>query len=393
VLAALSARMAGMPRIKVMALVDTLAVLAGAERLCVDIATRLDPARFESVVCTYADAEPSPGAALPQGPATLQAASIPLFALGRRSRGDVSAWRRFAALVREQRVDVLHSHKFGPNTYAAFFGRLLRIPVVVCHEHTWSYAGDRRRQWLDRELIGRSADAFVAVSQRDADRMVSVERVRSDVIVTIPNGVPLRPPGDGTQFRRELGIDPDAPVVGALGHLRPQKAYGVLVRAAAVLRDRHPGLRVVIVGQHDDPSVPALVSELGLEETVLMPGLRTDVADVLASFDIAVNSSDFEGMPLSVLELMNAGCPIVATRVGGVPEMLEDGRAGTLVEPGDPAALAEAIDGLLGDPPRAAALAARARERCRENFDIDTMVPRFERLYEDLLARKGRPAS
>jgi glycosyltransferase involved in cell wall biosynthesis len=98
-------------------------------------------------------------------------------------------------------------------------------------------------------------------------------------------------------------------------------------------------------------------------------------------------------MPLSVLELMNAGCPIVATRVGGVPEMLEDGRAGTLVEPGDPAALAEAIDGLLGDPPRAAALAARARERCRENFDIDTMVPRFERLYEDLLARKGRPAS
>ena len=244
------------------------------------------------------------------------------------------------------------------------------------------------RRVLDRELISRSADAFIAVSDYGARRMVEVERIPRERIVVVSNGVVSRAPGDGRRFRAELGIPPDAVVVGALGHIRKEKAYDVLVRAAVGLRNRHPGLRVVIVGSDYDPAVARLVAELDLQDTVLMPGARHDIADVVAAFDVAVNCSASEGQPLSLLELMDARRPLVATRVGGVPEIVQDGVTGLLVEPGRPEALAGAIESLLADPVRAAEMVERAAERRAREFDVDAVVPRFERLYEELLARK-----
>jgi glycosyltransferase involved in cell wall biosynthesis len=372
-------------------IVDGLAIPGGAERVCIDIAAGLDPERFESVVCAYAESPPAPGAPLGSGPQELARAGVRLISLGRRGRTDVRAWARMTRMLRSERIDVLHSHRFGPNTYAAVLARVARVPVLVCHEHTWSYEGQPLRRFLDRELIGRSADAFVAVSELDARRMVEVEGVRPGVVMTIPNGVPSRPGGDGDRVRRELGIPADAPVLGALGNARPQKGYPVLVRAAALLRERHPDLRVLIAGHLYDASLTDLVAELGLQDTVLLPGARSDVADVMAAFDIGVNSSDFEGMPLSLMELMDAGRPIVATRVGAVPEIVVDGVTGLLVEPGSSEELARAIGELLGDPARAAEMGRRGRERYHERFEVAAMVDRYERLYVELLERGGGP--
>ena len=146
-------------------------------------------------------------------------------------------------------MDVLHGHLFGSNVWAVILGRLTRTPVVVAHEHMWAYGGNRLRPLLDRDLIARFSEAFIAVSEEGRRRMIEVERIDPGRITLIPNGIAGFPPGDGARIRRELGIDPGDPVIGSVGHLRREKAYEVLIEAAALLRDR--GLRpaVLIAGE------------------------------------------------------------------------------------------------------------------------------------------------
>jgi glycosyltransferase involved in cell wall biosynthesis len=282
-------------------------------------------------------------------------------------------------------VDVVHAHMFGSNAWGTLIGRLARVPIVIAHEHTWSFEGEPIRRLLDRELIGRWSDVFVAVSREDRRKMIELERVPAERIRFIPNGIAPRTPTPGRDLRAELGVG-SAPLVGAVGALRAQKAYDVLIRAAAGLRESYPDLRVLIAGEGPEkPRLEALVRELGLGEVIMMLGRRLDVPDMLAALDVAVCASHYEGSPLAVMEYMEAALPIVATRVGGVPDLIEDGVHGVLVEPGDPGALAEALGSLLGDRARASTLGARARERRRREFDLDVMVHNFEALYEELL--------
>lgn len=136
----------------------------------------------------------------------------------------------------------------------------------------------------------------------------------------------------------------------------------------------------------------ALINEFGLRDVVLLLGRRLDVPELLTVLDVAVCASAFEGSPLAVMEYMEAGLPIVATKVGGVPDLIEDGVHGLLVEPGDPVGLAAAIDDLLTNRVHASALGAHARERRRREFDLDVMVGSVEALYEELLAARQATA-
>jgi glycosyltransferase involved in cell wall biosynthesis len=170
--------------------------------------------------------------------------------------------------------------------------------------------------------------------------------------------------------------------------LRPQKALDVLVRALAALLPTVPDLRVVIAGEGPQrAALEALAAELGVERSLILLGHRSDVPDLLAAFDLAVSSSSFEGSPLALMEYMDAALPVVATRVGGVPDLIDDGVHGLLVEPGDAGALARAMGELLRDPGRAREMGARGRERRRSEFDLDGTVRRLEALYEELFAR------
>jgi glycosyltransferase involved in cell wall biosynthesis len=382
-------------RVHVLTLIDHLVTTGGAERLALEIATRLDPSRFRSTLCasrfaptsTISDDER-------QTLARVQESGIGFLALGRRRRASVWPWSRLAAYLRRERVDVLHAHMFGSNVWGTVIGRLARVPVVVAHEHTWSFEGQPLRRMLDRELIGRFADAFIAVSRDDRRKMIEIERVPAARVRFVPNGIASRAPSPGADLRAELGLGP-GPLIGAVGTLRAQKAYEVLIRAVAVLRSRNPDLRLVIAGGGPEREpLERLIGELGLADVVKLLGRRLDVPDLLAGLDVAVCSSAFEGSPLSVMEYMEAGLPIVATRVGGVPDLIDDGVHGLLVEPGDPQALALAIEELLRDRERAREMGARARERRRREFDLDVMVANFEALYLELLTagRKTNPA-
>jgi glycosyltransferase involved in cell wall biosynthesis len=307
----------------------------------------------------------------------------------------VHVWGKLVGELRRRSVDVLHAHKHGSNIWASLVRPLAGTPVLVTHEHTWSYEGKPVRRFLDRELIGRSSDAFVAVSREDRRRMIEIVGVNPDVIRFIPNGAPAAPPAKGTDVRAELGIPSDAFLVGAVGYLRPQKAFSVLIRAAAELAPSRPDLHVVMIGDGEERELlEALIAELGVGGQVHLPGRRGDIPDVLAALDLAVLSSDFEGSPLSVMEYMEASLPVVATRVGGVPDLVVEGEGetGLLVDKGDHAGLAAAIATLMDDPDRRRAMGERGRERRAAEFDLDVTVRRIEALYEELLARSGARA-
>jgi glycosyltransferase involved in cell wall biosynthesis len=292
-------------------------------------------------------------------------------------------------------VDVLHAHKFGSNVWGTLIGRLVRVPVVLAHEQSWasarfSAAGPRVRAFIDRELIGRYSDIFFAVSRADRRRMIEVEGVDPRRICVMPNSVPSRPPS-GNDVRAELGITRSAPVVVTVCQLRPEKALEVLVEAAASLRVSFPELHVLIAG--DGAERQKLLDQIaaeGLDHNVLLLGTRRDVPDLLAAADVAVCCSDFEGTPLSVMEYMAAGKPVVATRVGGLPEVIDHEKHGLLVEPRDAPALAEALGALLSDPARARTMGARARDRQQIEFDLDTTMRNLEQLYEVMYAHSER---
>lgn len=375
-------------RLRVLTLINTVSTIGGAERLAANFAFRLDPERFEPIVCTT---RRPPGETFDD---ELRAAGVRVIALDRGTRADLVAWAPLVSLLRREPVDILHSHKHGANVWGAVLGRLLRVPVVIAHEHAWSWEGQALRRVLDRELIARGADVVLAVSENARRRMVEEEGIDARVVRLLPNGIPPLAPPSGRDLRGELGIDPAAPVVGTVSVLRSEKALDLLIRAAGRLAPGFPGLRVLIAGRGDEEArLRGLVEELGLAETVLLLGPRDDVPDLLATLDVAACCSDFEGSPLSVMEYMAAGLPVVATRVGGVPELIDHGVHGLLVDPRAVDQLADGIARLLADTDARRKMGEQGRERQKREFDIDVTVRRLEALYEELVRASRRRRS
>jgi glycosyltransferase involved in cell wall biosynthesis len=381
-------------RVRVVTLIDHLPAGGGAERLAAEVAARLDPDRYESVLCvSRAPKDPAMASATESADLErLHAQGLRVLPLGRSSTYAVWNWRPLLAALREQRVDVLHAHKHGSNIWGSLLGRIARTPVVLAHEHTWSFEGNPMRRFLDRNLIARLCDRVIAVSRDDRRKMIELEGIPPDRVEFVPLGIDaLAPPSPDDDLRLDLGIDAEAPVIGAVGRLTPQKGLPALLEAARILRPSFPDLRVLIVGEGElRGELEESVARFGLGETVTLTGFRADIPNVLASLDVAVLSSEWEGSPLAVLEYMDAACPIVATRVGGVPDLIEDGVEGRLVPTRDPSALSEAVGSLLRDRRAARRLGEAARDRRRREFTIQNTVRRIEALYDDLLSASQR---
>jgi glycosyltransferase involved in cell wall biosynthesis len=379
-------------KIRVVTLCDQLGLAGGGERLARNLTVALDPDRFERVFCV--SRYPEEEIAAPGGPEAveeLRRSGVELLMLPRRSRFDLRSWRPLVDRIRAGRVDVLHSHKLGSNAWAAGWSLFARPPVLIAHEHTWSFEGKPVRKLIDRELIARRADAFCCVSLQDRDRMIEIERIDPAKLVYIPNGIPPLEVVDRPGLRAELELPDGVPVVGAVTVLRDQKAVDVLLRACAIVRERFADVHVLVAGDGPERGrLERLRDELGLSATVRFLGNRADVPSLLGLFDVATLSSDYEGAPLALIEYMAAGLPIVATRVGGVPDMVEDGVSALLVERRSPEQLAAAVIRLLTDRAAAAELGAAARRRQHEEFSLATAARRVAELYERLYAAASR---
>jgi len=372
------------PRLCVLTVIDRM-MTSGAEILATQIAVGLDPSRFESIIC-------STRSSAPEHVAMARAAGIEVLELKRRSKLDVWRWSPLVRLLRSGRVDIVHAHKFGSNLWAAVLSPFSSAPVLLAHEHTWSFEGKPLRRLIDRELIARRATAFLAVSEADKEKMIDIERIPSEKIRYVPNGIPDQPPGDRELVRARLGIPGEAPLIGTVCALRPQKALHVALEAVASLADEQPDLRFLVVG--DGPERARLEREASvLAGRAIFLGRvpPADVPDFVAAMDVLVCSSSFEGTPLAVLEWMAAGKAIVATRVGGIPALIDDGVEGLLVSPNDSASLARAIDRLLRDPDGRRTLGMAARRRQQAEFRLERTVDVLQHLYEALYgASTGR---
>ncbi|MFP3942154.1 MAG: glycosyltransferase family 4 protein [Thermoanaerobaculia bacterium] len=333
----------------------------------------------------------------------LRALGIPVTGLGARNLRDVRAFRRLLALLRRGRFDLVHAHLAYATLWGLAAGRLAGIPVVSSL-HTvppldppWSREGVRRRLLV--LAANRRAARVTAVS--DAVRRAWVEEagLAPERVEVVHNGVaaPTSPEGgaasmDGAaRVRGELGIPRGVPVATAVSVLRPGKGLEVLLDAVPAIRSAVPRVRVVIAG--DGPlrtALEARAAASGAGGAVVWGGFRRDVPALLAASDLVVVPSLDDAFPTVALEAMSAGRPVVASRTGGIPEIVADGDSGRLVPPGDPEALARAVTGLLADPEERWRLGAAGRERHRELFSTEAWLARLEAVYGEVLGRPVR---
>ncbi|HXD66424.1 MAG TPA: glycosyltransferase [Solirubrobacteraceae bacterium] len=366
-------------RLRVLAVLDSPTDQGGAERFALGLVSHLPRDRFEPWVC-------STRFATPQASESLADAGVSHISLRRTGKLDVYRLGGLAMLLRLGRFDIVHAHMFGSNVWGTVLGKLCNVPVIIAHEHNWSYSGERMRRTIDRHVIARYATRFVAVSESNRTRMIELEGIPAEKVLVLPTAYIPHRVTEPTDIRAELGVAPDAPIIGVVATLRVEKALEVMISAAAHVIQKFPDAHLVIAG--DGPqreSLEAQVASMGLTGHVHFLGERRDVTPLLQTVDVGALSSDWEGMPLFVLECMATGTPVVATNVGGLPEIVEHDRTGLLVPPRDPAALAAAISALLADPERGRLLAATAAERM-DSFTIETVAHRFADLYEQLVS-------
>jgi glycosyltransferase involved in cell wall biosynthesis len=358
--------------------VVTLAETGGAQTYVASLLASLDD-HFDVAVAAHGDGPLREAA---------RAAGVRFVPL-RHVQRPLSLWRdafgllELVAVLRRERPHIVHVN----SAKAAALGRLAawlaRVPIRIYTVHGWAFLAhggpaSALYRWAERLLRPLTT---VTVCVADSERRAGLAAGTCDerTTVVIHNGVDLsRVPAAGTHS--------GPPRLLTVGRLQAPKDAITLVRALAAVRGSP--FETVLVGDGPDrPSVEAEVRRLGLEQVVDLVGKRDDVAELLASADLFVLSSRSEGLPLSILEAMAAGLPVVASRVGGIPEVVADGETGLLVPPGDPQRLAAAVEHLLADPPLRRRLGEAGRRRVAEHFDLASVQRAHIDLYRRALAR------
>ncbi|MFC5803552.1 glycosyltransferase [Streptomyces formicae] len=294
--------------------------------------------------------------------------------------GNVRAFARLLVFLRKEKPQVLQAFLLHSYVLAAPAARLTRVPVLVAGRRSLGFFKQGHRVALALErLATRWTDLLVANAEAVADDVRRDEGVPDSKLTVIPNGMPH----EEFELAAPAAVDTALPVVVCVANLASHKGHRHLLEACAELRRRGTPCTLVLIG--DGAERDALRQQADrLEIDARFLGSRTDFAGYLARADVVVLPSLFEGSSNAVMEAMAAGRPVVATAVGGTPELLEDGR-GVLVAPADPVALADGIQSVLGDPDTAAVLGRRAREWALANLTADVMVDRYVSLFQTLL--------
>lgn len=368
--------------LRAMFLVTSMPV-GGAETLLVNLIRRLDRERIQ----------PYLGCTKELGPLGEELArEIPTFAHLLRGKYDVGVVRRLAKLLRRERIDAVVTVGAGDKM---FWGRLAaryaRVPVILSALHSTGWPDGVGR--LNR-LLTPLTDGFIGVATPHGKHLVNNERFPAEKVFVIPNGVDVarfRPRAEcRAALRYELGVPSDAPLVGIVAALRPEKNHALFLQAARLVKEKRPTAHFVIVGDGPErPAIESLRSELGLQHCVHLLGTRSDTPELLAAWDAFALTSHNEANPVSILEALAAGVPVVATRVGSIPETVVPGETGYLATPGNAAEVAEHLETLLADRPRAMQLGNTGRERVIARWSLAAMVQGYTQLIEEIYASKA----
>ena len=355
--------------------------IGGAEMLTANIMRRMDRERFAPELCCL-KGRGELGDAL--------ANEIPVHHDLLRSKYDLRVWPRLTRLLREREVDAVITVGAGDKM---FWGRLaarrVGVPVILSALHSTGWPDGVGR--LNR-MLTPITDSFIAVAESHGRFLAKNLGIDAHRVTVISNGVDTQrfsPRPDVATIRREFGIGPTAPVVGIVAALRPEKNHYLFLEMASRVVQQIPTARFLIVG--DGPCRAALeqrAKELGITEQIIFTGSRAEVPSLLAAMDVFALTSHIEANPLSILEAMSVGRPVVATNVGSIHEAVAEGQTGHLVTPGDAYQFADRVLRLLNAPLRAHAMGTVARATVVERWSLEAMVGGYERLIEAVYAKK-----
>jgi sugar transferase (PEP-CTERM/EpsH1 system associated) len=361
--------------------------IGGLENGLVNLINHMDPDRFHHYVCCMTRSGRSA--------ARVHSPNVDILEFDKQPGGNwwlpLMLRRRF----REIDPDIVHSRNWGAID-AVVGARLARVPAVVHGEHGRNDVdpdGKVTKHNLVRRALGPMVDRIVCVSEDLGQWLVEDVGIRSEKVRTIHNGVDIDRfrPGNASELRARCGFAADELLIGTVGRLDPIKDQGTLIDAFARLnRDSRPA-RLLVVG--DGPSRGELeesARRAGVASLVTFFGMRDDIAELLRLFDLFVLPSIGEGISNTILEAMASGLPVVATRVGGNPELVAEGETGALVPRRRADALAAALQVYLEDETRLRAHSTAARRRAECRFSLARMVRQYEALYVELASRGAR---
>jgi len=288
---------------------------------------------------------------------------------------------RLRHLIRSENPDMLHIHSRRGDLLAALAGRLESIPMIH------SRRVDNPPRWVDTHIKFPLFETIVTISEGIRDVLIDAG-VPAERVMCVPSAVDTecyRPGCDEAWFRSEFALAKGETAIGMIAQLIGRKGHEVLFDALPTVLGHHPRARVLLFGQGPmDAELQTSVRARGLEDAVIFAGYRNDMARVMPCLDLVVHPAWMEGLGVSLLEAAACGVPIVATRAGGIPEIVKDGVNGRLIAPGDSAALASAIIDLLDDPSRRRGLGQAGRRLVLDRFSVEAMVEGNYRVYRQV---------
>lgn len=377
-----------MPSIKIAHIVPSFGV-GGMENGIVNLINTMDAEKFSFCLFSFLD----------------QSASVARITNDRVyieviPKKDGNDWRlplRLAHRLKEHNVDIVHSHCWGTYIEALLASKVARIPVITHGEHGTDHL-DKRRRIIAYKIGAKITDQMLTVSQDLCDRFVRQYHISPHRVKSIMNGVncqKFQPSDDVRQaWQSELALDDDHVVIGTVGRLSFEKDYQTLLEAFALVVKQSPKARLLLIGDGPDRGkLLVLTEQLNLSGSVKFLGMRSDVPALLNALDIFVLSSISEGIPNTILEAMCVGLPVVSTKVGGVPEIVQDGITGLLSRSRDPQSLANALTKLVVSSSLRRKMGDAGKAIVRERFSLESMVKAYEENYVELLSKKKRRMS
>lgn len=376
---------------RIVLLIDSLG-MGGAERLLTIYLQHFDTTHFEPRVCALQTRQNNPLSA------EIQRLGIPVDMVPVRHLRDPLAVPHLVRYLRRQKVDLLHTQLEFSDTLGSIAAKIVGIPTVSTL-HTFDDPAKRSRTYWRLKLrwwiLNRFSDRVIAVSEGTRQHHLRVGGLAPNKVVTMYNGIDLArftnpTPTDDVAGRQALGIPPDVPLLTTVAVLRPAKGLQYMIEALPAILAAVPDTYYLVVGSGEhETTLKELARSTGVADRVIFAGTRHDIPNLLALSDIFVLPTLGEALPTVLAEAMAAQKPIVASNVGGVPEMVEPGRNGLLVPPADPASLAEVCLQLLQNKDQAQAMGRTGREIVERCFNVRQQGQHLAKLYQELLTNRN----
>jgi glycosyltransferase involved in cell wall biosynthesis len=372
--------------VRVLYLIDDLDV-GGTEQQILELVKGIDKNRFIPFVCCLN--------LLGAVSREIEGAGIKVFLIKKKSRFDISVIPKLIRFINENEISIVHTFLFTANTWGRTAAILAKVPIIIASETNVDLWKKPIHFIIDKVLSYFSAHIIVNAAAIK-DFLILRTRIKDEKFIVIKNGFNLgrlETDLNKAEMKKKIGLLDDAVVVGTIGRLENQKDHETFLKSAGILKLYIPGSKFIIVGDGSRRShLEAFAKESGLGKDVLFLGKRRDIIEVVNIFDVFVLTSLYEGFPNVLLESMVLGIPPVATDVGGVQEIIDNGQNGFLVETKNPELIAEKVRDLIGDKNLYRTVSQKAKEKIQTHFSVYKMIAEHERVYGELiqLVDKGR---